>query len=110
MDIKKIIDLELLRYYHGKSLAEIRQLIDNNAEVFVSNIEPSSEGAKVWFNTSVEGTTVNVPEINDSRTSVSDTWSSEKISATIDTSINEAITDNLVTKEDIDAMFKEAGL
>lgn len=109
MATKKIIDLELLRYYHGKSLAEIEQLINENAEVSISTTEPTNTGAKLWFNTSENGV-VNIPEINDSNTSTSDTWSSEKISATIGVRIDEAITDNLVTKEEIDAMFEEAGL
>lgn len=109
MATKKIIDLELLRYYHGRSLAEIEQLIADSAEVSVSDTEPTNTGAKLWFNTSTNET-VNIPEINDSNTSTSDTWSSEKISTTIGVRIDEVITDNLVTKEEIDAMFEEVGL
>ncbi|MBP0984960.1 MAG: hypothetical protein J6A19_14665 [Oscillospiraceae bacterium] len=104
---KKLIDLELLKRYHGQSLAEINRIITEAAEVSVSDTAPTNEGAKLWINTS-ESNEISIPEINDTATSSSDTWSSEKINNTIEESITTAINDNLVTESDIDAMFEGA--
>lgn len=104
---KKIIDLELLKRYHGKSLAEISQIVAEASEVSISTTAPTNSGAKLWINTSGDSE-FTIPEINDMATTSSDTWSSAKINATIDESITAAINDNLITKEDIDAMFEGA--
>lgn len=104
---RKLIDLELLKRYHGQSLAEINKIIAESAEVSISGTAPTNSGAKLWINTSGD-TEITIPEINDTATSSSDTWSSEKINSTIDKSITSAINDNLVTESDIDAMFEGA--
>lgn len=104
---RKLIDLELLQRYRGKSLAEIKELIAEAQEISVSDVAPTNSGAKLWINTSGNNE-ITIPEINDTATSSSDTWSSEKISNTIGESITAAINDNLVTESDIDAMFEGA--
>ena len=104
---KKLIDLELLKRYHGQSLAEINKIIAEAEEVSISATAPTNTGAKLWINTAGESE-ITIPEINDTGTSSSDTWSSEKINNTIDESITSAINDNLVSESDIDAMFEEA--
>lgn len=109
MATKKIIDLELLKRYHGLSLAEINQIVAEASEVAISTVAPTNAGAKLWINTSGEAD-FSIPEINDTVTSSSDTWSSEKINTTIGQSITTAINDNLVTVEDIDAMFEEVAI
>lgn len=102
---RKLIDLELLQRYRGKSLAEINELIAEAQEISISTTAPANSGAKLWINIS-EDSEVTIPEINDTSTSSSDTWSSEKINTTIEDSITAAINDNLVTESDIDAMFE----
>lgn len=104
---KKLIDLELLKYYHGKSLAQIKELMKESEEVAVSSTAPTNSGAKIWVNTSAT-TELVVPEINDSETSNSDTWSSLKIVKVIDNTIETTINENLITTDDIDKMFAEA--
>ena len=104
---KKLIDLELLKRYHGQSRAEIYKIVADAEEVSISAIAPTNTGAKLWINTSEENE-IAIPEINDSGTSSSDTWSSKKINDTIGESITSAINDNLVSESDIDAMFEEA--
>lgn len=104
---RKLIDLELLQRYRGKSLAEINELIAEAQEISISTTAPTNSGAKLWINTS-EDSEIIIPEINDAATSSSDTWSSEKINNTIGESITATINDNLVTESDIDAMFEGA--
>lgn len=104
---KKLIDLELLKRYHGQSLAEINRIVADASEVFISETAPTNSGAKLWINTSGDSE-ISIPEIDDTATSSSDTWSSEKINSTIEDSITAAINDNLVTESDIDAMFEGA--
>ena len=104
---KKLIDLELLKRYHGKSLAQIKELMKEAEEVAVSNTAPTNSGAKIWVNTAAT-TEVVIPEINDGATSDTDTWSSLKIVKVIDNTIETTINDNLITTDDIDAMFAEA--
>lgn len=104
---RKLIDLELLQRYRGKSLAEINELIAEAQEISISTTAPTNSGAKLWINLS-EGNEIVVPEINDTTTSSSDTWSSEKINNTIGESVAAAINDNIVTESDIDAMFEGA--
>lgn len=104
---RKLIDIELLKHYRGKSLAEINELIAEAQEISISKTTPTNSGIKLWINTS-EDSEITIPEINDTVTSSSDTWSSEKINSTIGESITTAINNNLVTESDIDAMFEEA--
>ncbi len=104
---KKLIDLELLKRYHGQSLAEINRIVAESAEISISNVAPTNSGAKLWINVD-SANEITIPEINDTATSSSDTWSSEKINNTIGESITSAINDNLVTESDIDAMFEGA--
>ena len=104
---RKLIDLELLQRFRGKSLAEIKELIAESQEVSISETAPTNSGAKLWINTSGDSE-ISIPEINDATTSSSDTWSSEKINNKIGESITAAINDNLVTESDIDAMFEGA--
>ena len=104
---KKLIDLELLKRYHGKSLAQIKELLKEAEEVSISSTVPTNSGAKIWVNTAAT-TEVVIPEINDGATSANDTWSSLKIVKVIDNTIETTINENLITTDDIDAMFAEA--
>lgn len=110
---KKLIDLELLKQYRGKSLAEIQRLIAEAQEVSISETAPTNSGAKIWIDTSMSGE-VNIPEIKDDTTSSVDTWSSIKINSfvgtTVESTINETISDSIVTTDDIDNIFTEVSV
>lgn len=110
MENEKLINYELLKRYHGKSLAKINSLLAEAEEVSISTTPPTNSGAKLWFNTS-EDESIIIPEIKDGEISAGDTWSSEKINnvmnATVTQEVDKAIMNFITTKEDIDALFEE---
>lgn len=116
---RKLIDLETLTRYHGKSLAEIYEKMAEAEEVAISDTAPTNAGAKLWIDTS-EGAEISLPEIKDDATSTTDTWSSYKINnaitATVDGAMNEKVNTKIDEKleqsvadvSDVDALFGEA--
>lgn len=110
MGNEKLINYELLKRYHGKSLAEIKTLLAEAEEVAISTTPPTNSGAKLWFDMS-ENESIIIPEIKDGEISAGDTWSSEKINDVMNTTVpqevGKAIMNFITTKEDIDAMFAE---
>ena len=114
---RKLVDLEMLTRYHGKSLAEIHEIMAEAEEVSISETAPTNSGAKLWIDTS-GGSEISLPEIKDDATSTTDTWSSYKINSTIattmdekvDTKVDEKIEQNIADTSDVDALFGEAGI
>lgn len=103
---RKIIDLELLTRYHGKSLAQIYEIISNSEEVIISDTAPANSGAKLWVDTSGDSE-VSLPEIKDDSTSTTDTWSSAKISSTMKAAVDTSIEEKLANTSDVDSLFEE---
>ena len=107
----------MLTRYHGKSLAEIHEIMAEAEEVSISETAPTNSGAKLWVDTS-GGSEISLPEIKDDATSTTDTWSSYKINSTIattmdekvDTKVDEKIEQNIADTSDVDALFGEAGI
>lgn len=114
---RKLVDLEMLTRYHGKSLAKIHEIMAEAEEVSISETAPTNSGAKLWVDTS-GGSEISLPEIKDDATSTTDTWSSYKINSTIattmdekvDTKVDEKIEQNIADTSDVDALFGEAGI
>lgn len=118
---RKLVDLEMLTRYHGKSLAEIHEIMAEAEEVSISETAPTNSGAKLWVDMS-GGSEISLPEIKDDATSTTDTWSSYKINSTIattidttmdekvDTKVDEKIEQNIADTSDVDALFGEAGI
>ena len=114
---RKLVDLEMLTRYHGKSLAEIHEIMAEAEEVSISETAPTNSGAILWVDTS-GGSEISLPEIKDDATSTTDTWSSYKINSTIattmdekvDTKVDEKIEQNIADTSDVDALFGEAGI
>ena len=114
---RKLVDLEMLTRYHGKSLAEIHEIMAEAEEVSISETAPTNSGAKLWVDTS-GGSEISLPEIKEDATSTTDTWSSYKINSTIattmdekvDTKVDEKIEQNIADTSDVDALFGEAGI
>lgn len=73
---KKFLSLEKLTEYDTL----IKDKINSVNTIEVSETEPTGENVAVWLNPSSEDT-INIPEINDSTTSLIDTWSSQKINS-----------------------------
>ena len=73
---KKFLSLEKLTEYDTL----IKDKINSVNTIEVSATEPTGENVAVWLNPSSEDT-INIPEINDSTTSLIDTWSSQKINS-----------------------------
>lgn len=116
---RKLVDLEMLTRYHGKSLAEIYGIMAEAEEVKISDTAPTNSGAKLWVDTSGDSE-VSLPEIKDDSTSITDTWSSYKINSAItttvdttmdekvDTKIGEKLEQNIADTSDVDSLFGEA--
>lgn len=107
---RKLIDLETLKRYHGKSLAEIYKILEEKEEIKISDTEPTNSGAKLWIDTAGESE-ISVPEIKDDATSTTDTWSSAKITSTmastVSASIDEKLSQNIADTSDVDSLFEE---
>lgn len=122
---RKLVDLEMLTRYHGKSLAEIYEIMGKAEEVAVSDTAPTNSGAKLWVDTS-GGSEISVPEIKDNATSTTDTWSSskinsaitatvnttveEKVDSKVNTKIDEKLEQNIADTSDVDALFGGDGI
>lgn len=118
---RKLVDLEMLKRYHGKSLAEIYDILAEAEEVKISDIAPTNSGAKLWVDTTGDSE-VNIPEIKDDATSTTDTWSSAKIISMVgttvdtkvdekvDTKVEEKISQSIADSSDVDSLFKEVGV
>ena len=120
---RKLVDLEMLTRYHGKSLAEIHEIMAEAEEVSISEDAPTNSGAKLWVDTSGDSE-VSLPEIKDDATSTTDTWSSykinnaiattvdttmdEKVDTKVNTKIDEKLQQNIADTSDVDALFGEA--